>query len=118
MPTTSWPSSSRASARCEPMKPAAPVTTYRIRTSLRRAAGDDGHDVADAVRRNRLVDAVEDALDGRRSERLCEREAERLFVLHGQAGVAQERRDIGEREVRVRELDALVTRVEPERTHG
>src|SRR5207248_10448884 len=28
MPTTSWPAATSASARCEPMKPAAPVTAY------------------------------------------------------------------------------------------
>ena len=31
MPTTSWPCSSSASTRCDPMKPAAPVTTARYR---------------------------------------------------------------------------------------
>src|SRR6266851_3611757 len=30
MPTTSWPSAMSASARCDPMNPAAPVTAYRM----------------------------------------------------------------------------------------
>src|SRR5690348_17733646 len=64
-PTTSWPSAISRSARCEPMKPAAPVTRHRIahpsllasfprfprRLSLHaRLRGGSGHVVAELER--------------------------------------------------------------------
>src|SRR5688572_24841263 len=63
MPTTEWPRWRSVAQRCDPMKPAAPVTTRQGMCALEQTT-DDGETHESQIKRDRLVfDVVQVVLD-------------------------------------------------------
>src|ERR1044071_6713469 len=64
MPTTVWPRSSSASLRCDPMKPAAPVTTV-LGMILYKETGSDVQRGAEGIRSGVRLRPLEETADHR-----------------------------------------------------
>src|SRR5687768_17974005 len=63
MPTTEWPRSRRASDRCDPMKPAAPVMTIRLEGMPVQAAHDGQPEDLEVEADGPVLDVIQVVLD-------------------------------------------------------